>query len=161
MKPSGIGGWLILPAIGLVLTPIVLLKGLVELLPVFDPEIWQQLTEPGADSYHPLWATVVIYELLANVGFLVFTLWLGFLFVRKSSRTPAVFIAWLAINIAIQLVDLLLGAQIPAVAEESASGYVELFRSLVQAIIWIPYFIRSERVRNTFTVSSTAEPQTG
>lgn len=35
MKPTGIGGWLVLPAIGLVLTPLVLLKGLVELLPVF------------------------------------------------------------------------------------------------------------------------------
>ncbi|HKQ16067.1 MAG TPA: DUF2569 domain-containing protein, partial [Steroidobacteraceae bacterium] len=147
--------------IGLVLTPLVLLKGLVELLPVFDPEIWQQLTEPGAGAYHPLWATVVIYELLANVGFLVFTLWLGYLFVRKSSRTPAIFITWLALNIAIQLVDLLLGAEIPAVADESAAGFGELIRGIIQAIIWIPYFLRSERVRNTFAVSSTPEPQTG
>lgn len=104
---------------------------------------------------------MVIYELLANVGFLVFTLWLGYLFVRKSSRTPAIFITWLALNIAIQLVDLLLGAEIPAVADESAAGFGELIRGIIQAIIWIPYFLRSERVRNTFAVSSTPEPQTG
>jgi uncharacterized protein DUF2569 len=150
-----------MPAIGLVLTPIVLLKGLVELLPVLDPEIWQQLTEPGSDAYHPLWATVVIYELLANVGFLVFTLWLGFLFVRKSSRAPSVFITWLAINLAIQLIDLLLIAQIPAIAGESVASVGEIVRAVIQAIIWIPYFLRSERVRNTFTVSAPAELKTG
>jgi uncharacterized protein DUF2569 len=101
------------------------------------------------------------HELLANVGFLVFTLWLGFLFVRKSSRTPSVFITWLAINLAIQLIDLLLIAQIPAIAGESVASVGEIVRAVIQAIIWIPYFLRSERVRNTFTVSAPAELKTG
>lgn len=158
MKPSGIGGWLILPAIGLVVTPILLLLTLVrDLLPALRPEVWQLLTEPASDAYHPTWAAVIIYELLANIGFLVLTLWLGFLFVRKSSRTPTVFISWLFISIAVQTVDLLLTQSIPMVAEDSASSATGIFRGIIQAAIWIPYFLRSERVRNTFTVSPARE----
>ena len=90
---------------------------------------------------------------VANVGFLIFTLWLGYLFVRQSSRTPAVFIVWLLINVAIQVVDLLLAQSIPVVAEESTAAVArEVFRAILQAAIWIPYFLRSERVRNTFTL---------
>ena len=154
MKPSGIGGWLILPAIGLVLTPILLLVTITrDLLPALQPEVWNALTEPGSQAYHPMWSTVILFEAVANVGFLVFTLWLGYLFVRQSSRTPAVFIVWLLINVAIQVIDLLLAQSIPVVAEESTAAVGrEIFRAILQAAIWIPYFLRSERVRNTFTL---------
>lgn len=154
MKPTGIGGWLILPAIGLVLSPILLLVMITrDLLPALQPEVWHALTEPGSQAYHPMWATVIVFEVVANVGFLIFTLRLGYLFVRKSSRTPTVFIAWLLINVAIQVVDLLLVQSIPAVAEQSmATSAREVVRAILQALIWIPYFLRSERVRNTFTL---------
>jgi len=39
------------------------------------------------------------------------------------------------------------------VAEESTAAVGrEIFRAILQAAIWIPYFLRSERVRNTFTL---------
>ncbi|HEY7639612.1 MAG TPA: DUF2569 domain-containing protein [Steroidobacteraceae bacterium] len=161
MKPSGIGGWLILPAIGLVLTPILTLLTIVrDVLPAVQPAVWQTLTDPASSAYHPMWATVIVYEVLANVGYLALTLWLGYLFVSKSPRTPAVCIVWLLTSLAVQIVDMMLSNTIPAVAQQSATDNIKgIFRSAVQASIWIPYFVYSKRVRNTFTApGSDLEP---
>ena len=152
MKPSGIGGWLILPAIGLIVTPVMLLVSLFrDLLPAFSPDVWQVLTDSGSESYHPMWSVTLIYELVANLSLLVFTLWLGHLFVQKSWRAPSAFISWLLINIAVQVVDLLLLLSVPAVRDSAPEVAGGIARSVLQAAIWIPYFLRSERVRNTFT----------
>jgi hypothetical protein len=151
MKPSGIGGWLILPAIGLVLSPLVLLVVIVrDVLPTLQPDVWEQLTEPGSAAYHPMWATVIIYELVAYGGFLIFTLALGYLFFTKARNTPAVFIVWLVVNVAVQGVDLLLAQTIPWAAEESSASASGIVRGIISLFIWTPYFLHSERVRNTF-----------
>lgn len=65
--PKGIGGWLLLPAVGLVLTPFRMgVQFYRDLLPSLTPEIWHALTSPGSSAYHPLWGPLIICEMLLN-----------------------------------------------------------------------------------------------
>ena len=150
--PHGIRGWLILPLLGLIFTP--LRTGLMtvkDVLPALQPETWHALTTPGTKAYHPLWAPVIGFELAANCLIIAAAITLVWLFFRKSKRVPMLMVAWYVGTILVQIIDLLLAGQIPAVAaQQDSEGIKELGRSIAVAMIWIPYFLVSKRVKNTF-----------
>ena len=150
--PSGIGGWLVLPLLGLMLTPVqVGIQTVRDFPPVLGTQVWGQLTTPGGESYHPLWAQLIIFELVTNVVVIGFSLVLLVLFFRKSRRVPSLMIGWMLLNFAIQVIDLVLVGAIPAAASAAgAQDRTDLSRAVVGAAVWIPYFLRSKRVRNTF-----------
>ena len=150
--PRGIGGWLILPLLGLIVTPFrVGFESYRELLPALDAETWTRLTTPGSDAYHPLWASVIVFEVGVNVLLIVFSVLLLWQFLRKARRVPKLMVAWWGTLVGVQAVDLLLMTQIPMIASQmSAQDFKELLRAALGAAIWIPYFLVSRRVRNTF-----------
>lgn len=150
--PSGIRGWLVLPLLGLIFTPIRTgFMTVKDVVPALRPETWHALTTPGTKSYHPLWAPVIGFELAANCLIIAASIAIVWLFFRKSRRVPLLMVAWYVGTILVQIVDLLFAGQIPAVAaQEDNDGLKELARSSVVAMIWIPYFLVSKRVKNTF-----------
>lgn len=123
-----------------------------DLLPSLTPEIWHALTSPGSSAYHPLWKPLIICEMLLNGALFVFTLWLLWLFFKTSKRVPKLMVIWFASIAAIQIIDHMLVAQIPAAASQplDPATIKDWIRSLIGAAIWIPYFLKSKRVRNTF-----------
>jgi Protein of unknown function (DUF2569) len=150
--PVGIGGWLILVVIGLVVTPIRLTYLLMTTyVPIFRDGSWSQLTTPGMPAYHALWAPVLSFEIVGNMLILVLALVTLFCLIRKSRKTPKMAIAlygWAAVFV---VIDSFVGNLIPAVAAQSDPASVkELMRSLIGAAIWIPYFLVSKRVKATF-----------
>jgi hypothetical protein len=152
-EPRGIGGWLILPALGLIITPFRMgFQFYHDLLPVLASETWNALTDSGSAAYHPLWGPVLIFEVVANLALFAYTLWLLWLFFNKSKRVPRLFIIWLALLAVTQIIDLLLTNQIPAVASQPTDpeSIKDVARSIIGAAIWIPYFMKSRRVDNTF-----------
>ena len=152
-EPRGIGGWLILPALGLVITPFRMgFQFYRDLLPALAPETWNALTDSSSAAYHPLWGPVIVFEVVANLALFVYTLWLLWLFFNKSKRAPRLFIIWLVSLAATQIIDLLLTNQIPAVASQPTDpeSIKDVTRSIIGAAIWIPYFMKSKRVHNTF-----------
>lgn len=150
--PRGLGGWLILPAIGLFVLPIRLTIMLInDFLPIFQRGYWEALTTPGSEAYHHLWAPLVIFEIAGNTFFIIFDIILIFLFFTKSYRFPVLFIAFLVLNLFFVVSDFFFADLIPAVAAESDREFVrDLAGSIIGAIIWIPYFLVSKRVKNTF-----------
>jgi hypothetical protein len=149
--PAGIGGWLLLPLIGLIISPIrvgILLASYVRL---FAPQTWATLTTPGSAAYDPWWAPLLIFEVAANIVIIAFSLFLLWLFFRKSSRLPGLFVIWLLVVLGIEIVDVALASQLPAAADGIGDAVKELGRAAVGAAIWIPYFRKSVRVKNTFT----------
>jgi len=154
IEPAGIGGWLILPGVGLAISPI--LQGIRffrDIMPALEPNVWRILSDPTSENYHPMWAPTILFEAASTILLFIFTLWLGYLFFfRKSPQVPLLFIFWLAINLIIQTIDLILMNSIPLAAGQSDQQVVGgLVRSIGSAAIWIPYFIKSVRVKNTFT----------
>ena len=159
-EPNGLRGWLILPAIGLFASAIRLAINLMkDFWPIFREDYWQVLTTPGTPAYHQLWGTLLIFEIVGNSLFILANVALIFFFFSKHWRFPALYITMLALNVLFVTSDFFLGNMIPAVAASTNTQSVrELARSLAAAAVWIPYFLRSKRVKNTFVKPGTTGP---
>src|SRR5262245_33905310 len=142
--PEGLGGWLILVAIGLVVSPLRMLAFLWrDLLPAFTDH-WTLLTSPSSEAYHPLWGPLLIFELFGNVAFIGFSIIGLFLFFRRSPRFPKAMVAYYVGSLGFVAADFFLLKLIPAVAAENDPEAVrELIRSIVTCAIWVPYMRRS------------------
>lgn len=155
-EPNGLGGWLVLVAIGLVISPLRLLAFLVQTYPpILSDGTWDVLTTPASDAYHPLWAPLLVFEFIGNVAFVVVGFWLLTLFFLRSARFPKSYI-WVALlNLAFIVLDAWLTTFVlPDEAMFDPETAMELARSLVAAVIWVPYMLLSRRVRNTFVAKA-------
>jgi len=66
--PAGIGGYLLLPVIGLILTVCWNAWNIYhDLLPFRQSEAWSALTTPGSDIYHWLWQPLALFEVFTAV----------------------------------------------------------------------------------------------
>lgn len=150
---EGIRGWLIVPLIGLFIIPIrIFLLFFKDLVPIFTQGHWNVLTTPGTDAYHPLWAPLIIFECVGNAVFVIFSIVLLVLFFRKSRLLPKLMVFYLILNLLFVVGDFFFADLIPAVAEQSNPQDVkELGRAIIGVIIWVPYFLVSKRVKQTFT----------
>ena len=152
-EPSGLGGWLILPMLGLIFLPFKLGFMLAtNYFPIFSEGGWAVLTTPGSESYHALWAPLLIFEIIGNSAFLIAAIILLVFFFRKHHRFPKLMILFLSINLAFVGIDFFAADLIPAVASKpDPESTKEFIRVIFASAIWIPYFMKSVRVKNTFT----------
>ena len=150
--PAGLSGWLVLVGLGLCITPIRLAIFLLQTFPpIFRDGTWGTLTTPGPAPYHPFWGPLLIAEMAINLVFIAMSIYLLFLFFRKSSRFPKLYIIFLCSNLAFLLADAFAARIVlpdqPIMDPETAR---EFGRSIVSASIWVPYLFLSKRVKNTF-----------
>lgn len=150
--PEGLGGWLILVALGLLRSAIVVAASTMrDLLPVFtDGHVWAAF-DSGASTYDPFYGLLVCVELVANVVLVIWPLVLLGLFFAKSRWFPSGYIALVAASFVIHVLDLVAAQSLDLMAEgEFARGMLGLAPLVVSAAIWIPYMLVSKRVKNTF-----------
>jgi len=151
----GIRGWLLLPALGTIITPLVLLAEMRHDLNAMRLDVWMNVTNPGAEHYNAMWAPALLFEIVTNLGQFVFAILLAILFAKRRRSTPMFYIGFLIASIAIQIVDHVLISFVSSTAD-SAKGTTELLtRSVLSAAIWITYFLNSVRVRSTFVEGFT------
>jgi hypothetical protein len=150
--PSGLGGWLILVGIGLVVSPLRLGVFIVQILvPVFTDGAWEILTTPGSEHYHALWAPLLIFELLGNLGFIGAYIVLAILFFRKSRFFPMAYIAIAFMNLCFIILDAFLSSFVlPGEPMFDPETTKQIARALGSLAIWGPYMLVSKRVKNTF-----------
>jgi hypothetical protein len=133
----GIRGWLILPAIGLVLGPIVGVIAVFIVLAMFK--------ELSRGRYGGLLALELVFSIIMVV-YLIYT---AVQFFAKKKITPKLIVGYYCGRIAISV--LLLVVEIGAGAQGFA---VDTARQMVFQVIggavWIPYFLVSKRVKATF-----------
>jgi len=148
---TGIGGWLIPVGIGLVARPVMSVVNLVRLAPALSAGAWDRLTDPSGAAYHPLWASVLLFEVAANVAIAVASVLLTALFIQRRRSFPRAFVALLAAQAVVILVDLAGAALVPGGdAGSPASGVRLAVSALASSAVWICYVLRSRRVKLTF-----------
>lgn len=151
---DGIGGWLILVVLGLLLSPIRIVTLLSQYhVPMFSDGTWELLTTPSSDFFHPFWAPLIAFEIAGNLLILLLGLLTLYFLFRKSKYTPRFAIAWLLTSFIFVIADYFLADTIPLIAAQPADPETikEVARSTVGAAIWVPYFLVSKRVKATFT----------
>jgi len=142
--PAGLGGWLILPGLGLFLSIFRQIGDVIHLFGLFKQDSWNALTSPGSASYDSWWATLLVFKLAATVALVMFEILLLFLFRGQKRAVPQLMIAWLIFQAFVYVTVSLMSRQIPG----AASGGI--FTPIVPCLIWIPYFLTSKRVKETF-----------
>jgi len=138
---KGIAGWLVFPAIGLVLSPITSVAVSVMNLKMI------QVSAPDLFRDSRLWFIILI-EVVATV----MTIAVAVLFFKKRRIAVHACIGLLAVWVVAALAQTLLSI---AMFKKSDADAIKLvIRSCVGAAFWaafwIPYFLKSKRVKNTF-----------
>ena len=144
-----IGGWLILPAIGLIVSPLrILIESVTSLTDgSYSASTFSFLWNDTSLEYSQELLGLICVELLVNVLLFSGTIVIAILFFKKRSSVPKLMVAYFGITFLVLFIDSLLADMF---VEESMFVAEDIFKSLIAACIWIPYFIVSKRVKNTF-----------
>lgn len=149
----GLGGWLILVGIGVVLSPfqVVFLLS-TTFYPIFTDGSWELLTKPTSEFFTPHLAQILVFEISINLIILTASLHLIFLFFRKQRNFPKVYIGIVVFNFTFILLDAWLATIVfpEKPVFDDAGTLQELARSAPALLIWTPYMLLSKRVKATF-----------
>ena len=144
---KSIGGWLVLVAIVVTLTPFRLAFDIVGTSEFFDARVWNVLS---TDSENAALFLVFALEMVCNALFLVFSLLTVVLFYQRRSSAPYFVMGLYVFSFLFPIIDeIAVGWADPSTWDDT-SGYSEIGRSIVAAAIWVPYMYLSRRVKQTF-----------
>lgn len=138
--PAGIGGWLLLPALQLVVTPLNLVATFINDLTALSE---------NTDFVAPVVIEAVLSLLL--LGYSVVT---GIHFFGRRRRAVPLMLGFYAATWVYSVLDALLGDWVAALAatEGAAGGNgAHVLRGGGFAVVWFAYFLQSKRVKATFT----------
>ena len=150
--PRGIAGWLTLPLLGLIVTPLrVAFEVAVALLPTWQTNALPKLIAPLSSVIHPLATPMSNAEVVGDVILIAFTLIVLWLFLARSRRVPALMVVWFAGAAGLQVLHYALAQQIDVgTLRIDLADPSDVAEAVITAAIWIPYFLYSRRVHNTF-----------
>jgi hypothetical protein len=147
-----IGGWLVFFLFGMIATVIIALMDLIAIRELTTTGQWMAMVEPGGYYYDPLWFWAYVFYGITDFAVIGFSSYLLFLFLSRSVRVPRLIFIWLITLFAIAVIDFLLATQIATISEQEVwDRGKQIWRSIIGVAIWIPYFLRSTRVKQTFT----------
>lgn len=149
---EGIGGWLILVAIGIVITPIRIVMLIMTTYPeIFSTGVWEALTTQGSEAYNPLWAPIIIGEILINSGLILVWLYMAYKFFTKSRDFPKWYIGIAVFSLVYIVADAFaIKLVLPNEPIFDPDTIKELLRSVIMVVVWVPYMLVSKRVKATF-----------
>ncbi|WP_139540987.1 DUF2569 domain-containing protein [Klebsiella spallanzanii] len=131
---SKIGGWLYIPLLGLPVTAVMIVISLMRV---------QELLFIGL-RWPIFWFE--LFALIAHLGLTGYTAWL---FLRKKRQLRWAYIILIAYSLVFSILDALMAYYFYGF-KVSSDVMIGIFRHLVSAAIWIPYFLVSTRVKLTF-----------
>ena len=148
----GLRGWLIVVGLSVTIRPLILLFQIVpSTKPSFNQDVWELMTVPGNASYQSALGPIIIFETIGNILLIVTSLLLVALYYRKKRMFPIMAIAYFLLSVAFNSLDTwFAGHVITAAPADIKKQTVVTFQMVVAAAIWIPYMLKSRRVKATF-----------
>jgi hypothetical protein len=142
---NGIGGWLLLIGVNLVVGPFYRLH---HIITSNIPSIFAEEYQTYLSNHHAS-AALILFELIQSTSIFALLIVLNFLFFTRKKAFPAFMIFSLATMMASELFDHI-ASHLLHPARSIWNGPRGLISSLVACCIWIPYFVVSRRVKATF-----------
>ncbi len=156
-RHDSIGGWLILVALGIFITPVVLTYSIYKQnVEEFTINYYFYFFNESSDYFHPLKGYYVIASNVYNIFLIVASILLIIVFVQRKNSFRYYYSGYRLFNIIFLSIDLLmiyLLADGPLGKEEKImfkSETADLVKIAVQTCIWVPYLWISERSKHTF-----------
>ncbi len=151
-KREGLGGWLTLVGLGIIMSPISLSMWNFSMYSdLFATGYFDILTTPGTDAYNPLWMPILIGEALINTALIFAWLFIGFLFFSKKINFPKWYIGILIFSLIFIVLDAFaIKLVLPDEPIFDPDTIKEFSKALLSVLIWIPYMLMSKRVKLTF-----------
>ena len=142
--PRGLAGWLVLPVIGSVTAPFMLLYVTVTWFKELgDPAIFYVLTTPVQTVM--LLEFLVVHLMLALTALVLWTL------IRQDRRFPYLKVTMLLLSCASAILDTTaLGLMGESVSAQFGSSLRTTIFALFSSALWVAYLMTSQRVRATF-----------
>jgi len=149
---SGLGGWLVVVQIYLYLSFFSMIALFYQnILPILlDPTSLDLLIVEGSESYHPYWLPMIMFDIAMSVLFIFYFIYVFISLYRKKAIFPKLMIVLYAVGLAINVIDYFLMAQIPQISDTLTGSMRDILKQAIGCAIWIPYYIKSVRVKNTF-----------
>jgi hypothetical protein len=145
--PSGLGGWLVLVILGVLIRPLSQFYFFCRNAPVlFSQRQWVNVTTPDLPNYHVLAAPLFALETVGQVLLLVLNFLAVLLLFQKRRQFKPVIIGFFVFVLVYSFLDSLIAEQIPW-AVKNTKLFAQAFGV---CLVWIPYFLLSKRVKNTF-----------
>ena len=143
--PVGIGGWLSLPIMSEGIALLLVLRTL-----LFTGSVREVIITPGDEAPHEMLAFTIMFEIFATVASAVLSIGVLVLVWLRSKYAPRAFIGLYLFEAATTLLMLYTSGLVPRAAESLVGIAGIVFASLFMHVIWIVYFLKSRRVKNTF-----------
>jgi hypothetical protein len=139
---TGIGGWLILPAIGLVLSPV---RMVAEVFTgygdAFDQTVWTALTTVGSGFTNYALATIILFEVIFNMALIALSLMAVISFFRRDRCAPTLIRGFYVFSLVLICADVVaLEAFDLSTPEELSGSFRDIIRHVGIVAIWVPYF---------------------
>lgn len=132
----GISGWLLLPALQLITTPISLVGTLVQDI---------------RGMSNPVIAAPLMVEAIATVLLISYSLITAVHFFQRKKRAVPMMLGLYAATIGFTVLGAMLVAWVENIVGKSSEVDSTSTRGLTSSVVWIVYFLQSKRVKNTFT----------
>jgi len=152
------GGWLLLPILGLLITPIRMAYDFMVLYEdsSYSPIVWNNLFNLGDNTFQDiLYGSSIIISTIHNGWLFVFTFALFYFLFTKRSNFP-------------KLICLLYISTFVILAMDGMVAYLidnnefplnkDVRAAFISCAIWIPYFFKSKRVEQTFVNRKEESP---
>jgi hypothetical protein len=140
-EPQGIGGWLILPAIGTLLSPLIAAYAAYA--------AFQDAIVLLNASLSTALAAFIVVKFLYNFGLVVAWIFAAVLLFTHKRLYPRFFVALLVIMLIGRVLDLAVTPMAFDIKLDS-SDVRSTLRCVIGLAIWGPYMYKSVRVKNTF-----------
>lgn len=145
-EPRSIGGWLYLPMLGLWLSPLLFLLTLAQVaIQVLQVGVDSALSDGG-------WLTYIFVDLLFALTVTGMGLYILPKFHKRKAAVPKLMQRMYALNIlshVVGIVGLGLMGELAAPAD-GGNPVMTTARPFIMSLIWMSYFEKSERVKQTF-----------
>ena len=151
-EPLKVGGWLIIVAIGVVLSPLRLIHLLgTTYPPIFTDGTWEAITTKTSEAYSPIWGPFLLGEIFINVILVLIGIYLAYLFFTKKAALPKWYFGVALFSAVFILIDAyIVTLVLPDMEVFDSETLKEFGRSLVSLLVWSPYLLFSQRSKDTF-----------
>ena len=148
---KGLGGWLILVGIGVVINPI---NQIYQFNLIYKDTIgavyWKFLITPNSESYIPYLQPLIISELIGCVIFTIASLYIIYLFFKEKKLFPKFFCYFMFFIALWVYVDAFFAMLVFPDEPLDSETIREMIQVIIVCSIWIPYMLVSKRVAATF-----------